>query len=180
MRRIIGIDPGSRITGVGVIEHDNATGQSQCLYSGCIRLADKEMPLRLGTLFYEIQDIVSHYRPTELAIEQIFVHKSAASALKLGQARGVAIAAVMFAKLTVFEYTPRSVKQSIVGSGAADKKQVQHMIKTLLSLTASPQADAADALAVALCHAHMSSLPFSSLTLTKPSRRQKRWRALPL
>jgi crossover junction endodeoxyribonuclease RuvC len=152
-RRILGIDPGSRITGIAVIEK-SASDTPICLFGGCIRLTAKEESLRLGSLFEQIQHIVQTYQPTELAIEQVFVHKNVRSALKLGQARGVAIAAVMQAQLTVFEYAPRLIKQAITGTGGADKAQVQHMIQVLLSLEEKPQADAADALAVALCHLH--------------------------
>lgn len=158
MRRILGIDPGSRTTGIGIIEQQDSKRSPVCLFGGCIRLGDKEMSLRLGQLFHEIQDIVKTYKPTELAIEQVFMHKSASSALKLGQARGVAIAAVMSANLPVFEYAPRQIKQAVVGKGSAEKHQVQHMIQILLTLNAKPQADAADALAVALCHLHMASI----------------------
>lgn len=155
-RRILGIDPGSRITGVGVIE-TSETGTVQCLFGGCIRLTAKEESTRLGALFAEIQALVKTYQPTELAIEQVFVHKNVRSALKLGQARGVAIAAVMQANLTVYEYAPRQIKQAITGGGGADKSQIQHMVQVLLSLAEKPQVDASDALAVALCHLHTDS-----------------------
>lgn len=167
-RRILGIDPGSRITGFGVIEH--SAGQSTCLMGGCVRLTALDMPTRLGKLFGEIQEIVRIYKPTELAIEQIFVQKNVQSALKLGQARGVAIAAAIAVNIPVFEYAPRAIKQAIVGKGSADKIQVQHMIQVLLSLNAKPQADAADALAVALCHIHS----VSGLSVTKTARRGRR------
>lgn len=153
MQRILGIDPGSRTTGYGIIE----LGPRQvpiCLTGGCIRLASKEMPDRLSQLLDEVKEIVKLFKPTVLAIEQIFVHKSAHSALKLGQARGVAIAAAVGAGLPVFEYAPRQIKQAVVGKGSADKNQMQHMVQILLSLNEKPQADAADALAVALCHLH--------------------------
>ncbi|MGE3319023.1 MAG: crossover junction endodeoxyribonuclease RuvC [Candidatus Berkiella sp.] len=152
-RRILGIDPGSRITGVAVIEKAK-TGTPICLFGGCIRLTATSEAARLGALFVEIQQIVETYQPTELAIEQVFVHKNVRSALKLGQARGVAIAAIMQADLTVFEYAPRLIKKAITGNGSADKAQVQHMVQALLGLPVKPQADAADALAVALCHLH--------------------------
>lgn len=154
MRRILGIDPGSRITGIGIIEKQAGKAAPICLFGGCIRLNASEMSIRLGQLFREIQDIVKIYHPTELAIEQVFVHKSVSSALKLGQARGVAMAAVMSESVPVFEYAPRQVKQAVVGKGAAQKHQIQHMVQILLNLNMKPQADAADALAVALCHLH--------------------------
>jgi crossover junction endodeoxyribonuclease RuvC len=134
------------------------------------------MPTRLGKLFGEIQDIVKTFKPTELAIEQIFVQKNAASALKLGQARGVAIAAVMSAHIPVYEYTPRHIKQAIVGNGSADKIQIQHMIQILLTLNTKPQADAADALAVALCHLHMiSGANLERAVARRKSKRSKQW-----
>jgi crossover junction endodeoxyribonuclease RuvC len=117
------------------------------------------------------------YRPTECAIEQIFVHKSAQSALKLGHARGVAIAAVMTSRIPLFEYAPRQIKQAIVGKGSAEKTQVQHMIQILLSLKEKPQADAADALAVALCHHHSHS-PLLEPFLHQPTKRRQSNRKL--
>lgn len=153
IRRILGIDPGSRITGFGIIEQ-RAKGEPLCLSGGCIRLTATDMPSRLGKLFIEIQAIVKEFQPTELAIEQVFVHKNIQSALKLGQARGVAMAAVVTNEVAVYEYAPRQIKQAIVGKGSADKNQIQHMIQILLSLNTKPQADTADALAVALCHLH--------------------------
>lgn len=152
-RRILGIDPGSRITGVGIIEK-NEKEAPRCLFGGCIRLTAPEESMRLGSLFAEIQMLVKTYQPTEIAIEQVFVNKNVRSALKLGQARGVAIAAVMQANLMVYEYAPRQIKQAITGSGGADKSQIQHMVQVLLSLEQKPQVDASDALAVALCHLH--------------------------
>jgi crossover junction endodeoxyribonuclease RuvC len=150
-RRILGIDPGSRVTGVGILEARHRQ-QPHCLMGGAIRLTDTDLSSRLGCLYEEVFALVQEYRPTEIAIEQAFVHKNARSALLLGQARGAIIAAVRTQKLSVYEYAPRKVKQAVVGHGAADKTQVQQMIQVLLKLNAKPQADAADALAVALCH----------------------------
>ncbi|MGD9591789.1 MAG: crossover junction endodeoxyribonuclease RuvC [Candidatus Berkiella sp.] len=175
IRRILGIDPGSRVTGFGIIElKDNH--QPICLLGGCVRLTATDMPRRLAELFARIQDIVLQFKPTELAIEQVFVQKNVASALKLGQARGVAIAAVMAANIPVYEYAPRQIKLAIVGKGNADKSQIQHMIQILLNLSHKPQADAADALAVALCHSHMQSSPLR-LEQTRKRRvtRSKAW-----
>lgn len=169
IRRILGIDPGSRLTGFGIIEVQNK--EALCLMGGCIRLSASDMPSRLSTLFTEIQEIVRLYKPTELAIEQVFVQKNVQSALKLGQARGVAIAAVMSAQIPVYEYAARQVKLAIVGKGNADKSQIQHMIQIMLNLTQKPQADAADALAVALCHSHMMASP---LLLNQQPKRRKR------
>jgi len=175
-QRILGIDPGSRITGVAVIEKDN-TGVPICLFGGCIRLTAVSEAARLGALFVEIQQVVQAYQPTELAIEQVFVHKNVRSALKLGQARGVAIAAVMQANLTVFEYAPRFIKKAITGNGSADKAQVQHMIQALLGLKAKPQADAADALAVALCHLHIDRVASASLPGKRHNKRTAAWKS---
>ena len=152
MRRILGIDPGSRVTGYGIVD---VCGQKvKYVDSGCIRLAEEDMPVRLMMIHQGIEELVRRYRPQEFAIEAIFVHKNPNSALKLGQARGVAICAAVLAGLPVSEYAAKSIKQSVVGKGAADKSQVQYMVKLLLNQTGKIQSDAADALAVALTHAH--------------------------
>ena len=148
---ILGVDPGSQITGFGVIAAE--PGRFRYITSGCIRLAREEMPIRLKLIFEALTSIIADHQPEEMAIEQVFMAKSAGSALKLGQARGAAIVAAVQRDLRVFEYSARRVKQSVVGTGAAQKEQVQHMVMALLALPAAPQADAADALAVALCHA---------------------------
>ena len=154
MALILGIDPGSRKTGFGII---NAIGnKTEYVTSGVIRIPDVELPERLKIIFNSITQIINQYYPQEMAIEHVFMAKNAASALKLGQARGAAIVAAVAQNIPVSEYEARKVKQSVVGNGAADKLQVQHMVKTLLSLVAVPQEDAADALAVALCHANTS------------------------
>lgn len=153
MSIILAIDPGSRRTGFGVI--DVSGKQPRYITSGCINLTDLgEMPARLDAIFRYIQDIVAQVSPTEFAIEQVFMGRNADSALKLGQARGAAIVAAMQSGLPVFEYAARQIKQSVVGKGGADKAQVQHMVTALLKLPGTPQEDAADALAIALCHAH--------------------------
>ncbi len=151
MTLILGIDPGSRVTGYGIISVTGALQED--VGSGCIRTTDKAtLPNKLEEIFSGVTQIISEFVPTELAIEQIFMARSAESALKLGQARGVAIVAAVNKGLPVYEYEARKVKQAVVGSGAARKEQVQHMVKTLLKLPGKPQADAADALAIALCH----------------------------
>ena len=155
MRRILGIDPGSRVTGYGVIDSDGL--RSRHVISGCIRLEEVDFPARLGRIFAEVGNLISVYGPQEMAIEQVFVSKNVASAMKLGQARGAAICAAVSRDLQVHEYSPRAVKQSVVGTGAADKEQVQHMVTMLLDLSQMPAADAADALAVALSHAHAAA-----------------------
>lgn len=151
-RRILGIDPGSRVTGYGIVD---VQGQKvSYVDSGCIRLADESMPIRLMMIYQGIEELVRRYRPQEFAIEEIFVHKNPNSALKLGQARGVALCAAVLAQLPISEYAAKSIKQAVVGKGAADKTQVQYMVKLLLNQTGKIQSDAADALAVALTHAH--------------------------
>ena len=151
MALILGIDPGSRITGYGIIK---AVGNHQeYVTSGCIRTTAKEtLAERLDVIFQGVTQIVSEYAPGELAIEKIFMSRSAESALKLGHARGVAMVAAVNKGLPVFEYEARKIKQAVVGSGAASKSQIQHMVMTLLKLPSSPQEDAADALAIAICH----------------------------
>jgi len=152
MTLILGIDPGSRKTGFGII---NAVGSKvEYITSGVIRIPETELPERLKVIFDGLTTIIQQHQPEEMAIEQVFMARNAASALKLGQARGAAIVAAVTQHLPVSEYEARKVKQSVVGNGAADKTQVQHMVKTLLRLPGVPQEDAADALAVALCHAN--------------------------
>jgi crossover junction endodeoxyribonuclease RuvC len=157
MALILGIDPGSRKTGFGII--NVISNKTEYITSGVIRMADEDLlPERLKTIFDSLTDIINQYCPQEMAIEQVFMAKNASSALKLGQARGAAIVAAVAQNIPVSEYEARKVKQSVVGNGAADKLQVQHMVKTLLCLPAAPQEDAADALAVALCHANSQQL----------------------
>lgn len=149
---ILGIDPGSRITGYGVIRQVGS--KSEYLGSGCIRIAADDLSMKLNQVFNGITEIITQFKPDYFAIEQVFMAKNADSALKLGQARGAAIVAATQQGLPVAEYSARQIKQSVVGKGSADKTQVQHMVVHLLNLSKSPQADAADALAVALCHNH--------------------------
>ena len=150
--RILGIDPGSRMTGVGIIE---VSGDRVIpVFYGAIRAGTGEFNERLGIIFAELQQLIREHKPDQVAIESVFVAKNAASAIKLGQARGAAVCAAIACKLPVSDYTPRSVKQAIVGRGGADKAQVQHMIGILLGIRGEIQNDAADALAVALCHQH--------------------------
>lgn len=152
MAVILGIDPGSRKTGFGII-HFNG-GRSDYVTSGVIRLPEASLPERLGIIHAGVAELIELHCPQELAIERVFMARSADSALKLGQARGAAIVACVARDMAVAEYSARQIKQSVVGTGAADKAQVQHMVKALLKLPAQPQEDAADALAAALCHAH--------------------------
>lgn len=152
MSIILGIDPGSRITGYGVIKRTGAN--STYLGSGCIRVQGDDLSERLAQIFNGISEVIQQFGPSEFAIEQVFMAKNPDSALKLGQARGAAIVAATQFDLPVSEYSARQIKQSVVGKGAAEKGQVQHMVSYLLKLPKAPQADAADALAVALCHNH--------------------------
>ena len=152
MTRIIGIDPGSRRTGYGII--DMVGAKVDYVTSGIIRLPEGSLPERLQLIFDGVSQLVAEYKPESMGIEDVFFARDPRAALKLGQARGAAILAGTSAKLPVSEYSPRSVKLAVVGTGAADKKQVQTMIATLLKLPGEPSEDAADALAVAICHGH--------------------------
>lgn len=151
MARILGIDPGSVITGYGVIETE---GRTRLCEAGCLRLPDAPFPVRLARIFEGLQAVIEKWSPEEMAVEEVFVSRNPASALKLGQARGAAICAGAAAGLTVAEYSASRIKQAIVGRGGADKRQIQHMVRMLLNLREDLQADAADATAVALCHLH--------------------------
>lgn len=150
--RIIGIDPGSRVTGFGIIEVQGE--RVRAVHHGVIKAGSGEFPQRLGLIFDGLRQLLAEYRPEAAAVESVFLSHNAGSALKLGQARGAAICALIDGGLSVAEYSPRSVKQAIVGRGGADKVQIQHMVRVLLGLTETPAEDAADALAVALCHHH--------------------------
>ena len=152
--RILGIDPGSRFTGAGLIELNG--DRLRLLHYEVIKAGTGDFPERLGIIFNGVKDLVSDWRPDQAAVESVFVAHNPSSAIKLGQARGAAICAIINGGVSVAEYTPRAIKQAIVGTGSADKTQVQHMVRMLLSLTETPPEDAADALAVALCHHHTS------------------------
>ncbi|MCO6439643.1 MAG: crossover junction endodeoxyribonuclease RuvC [Nitrococcus mobilis] len=151
-QRILGIDPGLRVTGFGVI----AVNGPRLAYvaSGIIRIPNGALPERLSVLFEQLAHVMAQYEPVAAAVEQVFVHRNPSSALKLGHARGAAICACARAGLAVAEYTPRRIKQALVGTGNADKHQVQYMVQSLLRLQGNLQVDAADALATAVCHAH--------------------------
>lgn len=153
MTIILGIDPGSRVTGYGIIKED----KRKLLYidSGCIRTSEGELSQRLLQIYNGICLLMDKYFPDEVAIEEVFMHKNASSALKLGHARGVAMVAAASHRVAISEYSAREVKLSLAGYGAAEKEQVKHMVVSLLQLTSSPQSDAADALAIAICHSHM-------------------------
>ncbi|MDT8438891.1 MAG: crossover junction endodeoxyribonuclease RuvC [Wenzhouxiangellaceae bacterium] len=146
--RILGLDPGSRVTGIGIIEGERLIEARQ------LQLGDGDMPERLGAIFAGVRLAIEEFLPDAVAVETVFVNRNPAAAIKLGQARGAAICAAVQAGLAVHEYAPRRIKQALVGSGAADKAQVQHMVRALLKSDRTYGADAADALAVALCHWH--------------------------
>ena len=156
MAVILGIDPGSRTTGYGVIKTEGA--RFSYLDSGCIRVnkGSETQPLadRLKIIFDGISEVVTTYHPDEVAIERVFLSRNVDSALKLGHARGVAMVAAVLHAVNVFEYSAKEIKNAVVGTGRADKSQVQHMVTALLNLSGTPQSDAADALAVAICHAN--------------------------
>lgn len=162
---ILGIDPGSNITGFGIID---ATGNKyNYIISGSIHTTKNNLSKQLREIFDGISALVKTYHPEEVAIEQVFIHANVNSALKLGQARGVAIVAVAEEGIKIAEYSARQVKQAVVGYGNAEKPQVQHMVKLLLKLKDKPQADEADALAVAICHANSRNRPDPSFFINK-------------
>lgn len=171
MIRILGIDPGSRLTGFGVVELRGNRAVS--LRHGCLRVGGGELAQRLKQIHLGICQLLDEFQPEEAAIESVFVHRNVESALKLGQARGCAISAISLQDIPVFEYAPAVIKKSVVGRGNASKPQVQHMVSAMLGLARDLQADAADALAVALCHGHVRNTPVN-LPMTR--RRHTRWR----
>lgn len=149
--RILGIDPGSQTTGFGVV--DAVGTRTLPVRWGSIKTRG-DHPARLRSIYMELGEIVRELTPAEIAIESVFLHRNADSALKLGQARAAALCATFQAALPVYEYAPRHIKKAVVGSGGAEKSQVQRMVRMMLGLQEDVQADAADALAAALCHAH--------------------------
>ncbi|MGE5626418.1 MAG: crossover junction endodeoxyribonuclease RuvC [Bacillota bacterium] len=154
--RILGIDPGSLSTGYGIIDSEGQT--LRYVVCGCIRTGGEDFGRRLSDIYFGIGRLVDEYAPQEVAVERAFVHKNADSALKLGQARAAAICGTLLKSLPLTEYTPKEVKLAVVGKGGAGKEQVQHMMRVLLKLKGELQADSADALAVAVCHAHSRGL----------------------
>ena len=152
MTRILGIDPGSRFTGYGLIDSDGQ--HAHYISSGCLKISGDSLSEKLGLIFNELQALIGEFQPHQFAIESVFMHRNADSALKLGQVRGAAICAAVTQDLPVAEYAPREIKQAIVGTGAARKEQVQHMIVSILKLNGAPSSDASDALTVALCHSN--------------------------
>ena len=150
---VIGIDPGSRVTGWGVVRE--RSGVLELVACGDIRAGTGDFPERLAGIYHELCGVLDRWKPEEAAVEQVFTSKNVSSALKLGQARGVAIAACASRALRINGYAPTLVKKSLVGNGRAEKKQVQFMVKTILNLKEAPKPDdTADALAAAICHGH--------------------------
>ncbi len=165
--RVLGIDPGSRVTGYGVI-HCRA-GQTEFIACGTIRSTDSVFSRRLLEIHEGLCEVIAAHRPNEAAVEDVFVAGNPRTALKLGQARGVAVLAALRHGLPVHDYPPRQIKLAVAGYGQAAKTQVQHMVRVLLGLAAAPSADAADALAVALCHAHRLRMPVPPAPLPRRS-----------
>src|SRR5882762_11604520 len=156
--RVLGIDCGTEYTGYGVVELVGG-GTLVCLASGAIKLSPREpLPVRLNRIYERLAELIVEHQPEQVAIEDVFYALNVKSALKLGQVRGVAMLAASKAGLSVSEYSPLSIKSAVVGYGRAEKQQVQHMVTRLLNLTETPEpADAADALAIAICHLHTSA-----------------------
>jgi crossover junction endodeoxyribonuclease RuvC len=172
--RVLGIDPGSRVTGFGVVQVLR-NGRLNYIASGCVRTGRGELPARLKAVYDGVAEVIATYQPTVLVIEKVFMARNADSALKLGQARGAALCAAVNHTVGVAEYSALQIKRAVVGKGAAEKRQVQHMVKALLELNAAPPTDAADALACAICHAHhMVSAHPAALGRTRAAS----WRAL--
>ena len=168
--RILGIDPGLRVTGFGVIHKEG--NKLSYIASGTIRTADADLPSRLKTILAGVSEVVRTYQPDCAAIEKVFVNVNPQSTLLLGQARGAAICALVHNELLVSEYTALQVKQAVVGHGKAAKQQMQDMVQRLLVLPGLPGTDAADALGVAICHAH-SAETLAMLNSLAPSLSRK-------
>jgi len=152
MARVLGIDPGSRTTGYGLVDVDGS--KLKYVACGCITPQAETLGHRLGAIYAELAELISEFKPHEFAIEQVFMHRNAQSALKLGQARGAAIVAAANRDLPIYEYSATQIKKATTGRGHAGKNQVQHMMQALLRLQSEPRSDAADALAVAVAHGH--------------------------
>ncbi len=152
MNRILGIDPGFRTTGLGVI--DSNGNHNLYVVSGIVKVAELSLSQRLKKIHNAVKEVIDEFKPDLVAIEKVFVHKNVDSALKLGQARGAAICAAAEYCIEVSEYAPREIKKAVVGTGTASKQQIQHMVQMILALPEELGEDASDALAVALCHAH--------------------------
>lgn len=170
MVRVLGIDPGSRVTGWGIVDGDGS--RNRFVGCGVIKTGNGDLGSRLRMIFEGVAGLIVEHRPDQLAVERVFIARNADSALKLGQARGAAICAALADGLVLAEYAPREIKLAVVGTGNASKEQVQHMIKVLLKLDTRPVADAADALAVAICHAHSRTLATTTRVAVRRGRRR--------
>jgi len=154
--RVLGIDPGSRNTGLGMVELKE--GSLCCLGYERIRMGGEALPVRLGKIYQDVQHTINRFQPDVVAVEQVFISNNARSALTLGQARGSAICAAVNADRPVAEYSALQIKRAVVGTGGAGKEQVQHMVRVLLGLRETPSTDEADALACAICHIHTTQV----------------------
>lgn len=163
--RILGIDPGLKVTGFGVVASDSR--RLSYIASGAIKAGENEVGARLKTILDGVREIIATHKPNLIAVEQVFVNINPQSTLALGQARGAAICAAVLMDMPVFEYTALQVKQAVVGNGHANKAQVQEMVCRLLKLNGKPSADAADALACAICHAHAGTFVRTGLRVRK-------------
>jgi crossover junction endodeoxyribonuclease RuvC len=179
--RVLGVDPGSRVTGYGIIDVEGP--RLRLVTCGCIAPKGEALVARLGAIFGGIHALVGDFEPHEVAIEQVFMHRNVQSALKLGQARGAAIVGATRQGLPLFEYSATQIKQATTGRGHAAKAQVQHMVRVLLGLGVAPASDAADALAVAITHSHhretarrMEASGIHGAVLGR-ARRRRTWRA---
>ncbi|AZM95960.1 crossover junction endodeoxyribonuclease RuvC [Vreelandella venusta] len=172
--RILGIDPGSRITGYGVI--DLMGVKPHYVASGCIRTTDVPLEQRLAQIYAGLSEVVGLHRPDAVAVERVFMAKNPDSALKLGQARGTALVCIANHGLSIAEYAARQIKQAVTGQGGAEKSQVQHMVTAILQLSSTPQADAADALAIALTHAYAGHGLLAAPSKGSRRRSTGRWR----
>lgn len=162
--RVLGIDPGSQITGVAILER-GASGKSddmKVVFSESLRLPKGALPQRLGAIYQRLEELIKQYQPSQIALEKVFLAKNPQAALTLGHARGAAMLAGVNAGLDVFEYSATEIKKTVVGKGRADKAQVQHMVKALLQLNDVPEEDEADAIACALCHFYISASPIAA------------------
>jgi len=177
VKRILGIDPGSVITGYGIVDSDGI--RDFHIANGSLRIKGENLPQKLGFILAEVTALIEQWQPAEIAIESVFVSKNPMSALKLGQARGAAICAAVQLGLPVYEYAPKAIKQAAVGYGGADKDQMQEMIRILLSLEVLPRPDAADGLAVAICHAHTGGSVNYLRSASGGRRKSKRWTSVP-
>lgn len=161
--RVLGIDPGSQITGVAILEGDafNQSGDIKVIFSESLRLPKGGLPKRLGAIYQRLEELIKLHQPTEIALEKVFLAKNPQAALTLGHARGAAMLAGVNAQLEVFEYSATEIKKTVVGKGRADKEQVQHMVKALLNLKTMPEVDESDAIACGLCHFYQSASPIA-------------------